>query len=161
MPVPNSQGNDHTTNLGDDGEEFSLEELGRDDCLGLLATQSLGRFAFGAGGDPPEVVPVNFVLDGDAVIFRTGPGSLLRATLAERVSFQADAIDPVHHTGWSVLAHGSATASDHWDALGAPLQSWAPGDKDYWVRIHIEEITGRRLRLIQLPPDLRLRHGYR
>lgn len=144
-----------------DADAVWLELLERGDCLRLLATQSYGRFAYSPDDGPPEVVPVNFVLDGDVITFRTGAGALVRATLAEKVSFQADAVDPVHHTGWSVLVHGPATASDHWDSPGIPLHSWAPGDKDFWVRVRAEQVTGRRLRLVQLPPDLRLRHGYR
>lgn len=148
--------------VGDSDEEaVQLEPLTDQECRQLLASQSIGRFAFCHPGSPPEVVPVNFVLDGDVIVFRTGPGPKLQATLESQVSFQVDVVDPVHHTGWSVLVHGTATASDHWDRATRRPESWAPGDKTFWVHLSIDTISGRRLRMLQLPPDLRLRHGYR
>ena len=44
-----------------------LEELDRDECLRLLRSATLGRLAVVIGGQP-LVFPVNFTLDGDAVV---------------------------------------------------------------------------------------------
>jgi hypothetical protein len=54
----------------------SLETLGRSECLNLLATAQVGRVALVVDGHP-EILPVNYALDGDAVLFRTAEGSVL------------------------------------------------------------------------------------
>ena len=41
-----------------------LEELTREECIKLLRTQPVGRFAVAQGEAPPHVVPVNYILDG-------------------------------------------------------------------------------------------------
>ena len=55
-----------------------LEELGYDDCLGLVAASTLGRLAVVIDGQP-LVFPVNFTLDGSAVALRTEGGTKLNA----------------------------------------------------------------------------------
>jgi uncharacterized protein len=47
-----------------------LEELDRDECLRLLARCSLGRVGIVVSGRP-LMFPVNFTLDGEAVVFRS------------------------------------------------------------------------------------------
>jgi Pyridoxamine 5'-phosphate oxidase len=47
------------------------------ECLRLLAARQVGRLGFVLGGGP-EVLPINYVLDGDAVVFATAEGSKLR-----------------------------------------------------------------------------------
>ena len=54
-----------------------LEELEHDECLKLLATMSIGRVAIVIDDRGPLVVPVNYALDGDVVVFRSGAGSKL------------------------------------------------------------------------------------
>jgi nitroimidazol reductase NimA-like FMN-containing flavoprotein (pyridoxamine 5'-phosphate oxidase superfamily) len=125
-----------------------LELLTRDECLRLLATSPIGRLAV-AVGEQPLVFPVNHVLDGDQVVFRTAEGTKLHGALRGRVAFEVDCADTVYHGGWSVLVVGRAedvvdpTERSRLDAL--PLRPWGPGPKDRWVRIHAEAITGRRL----------------
>jgi len=48
------------------GASGRLVELSRDECLEL----SVGRIAY-TTDDGPRVLPVNYVLEGDGVIFRT------------------------------------------------------------------------------------------
>ena len=54
------------------------------------------------------VLPVNYVLDGDVIVFRSDPGEKLDAIDGHPASFQIDFIDAFHHTGWSVLVRGTA-----------------------------------------------------
>ena len=82
----------------------------------------------------PLVVPVNYALDGDVVVFRSGAGSKLRALRDAPLSFQVDLIDPSHRTGWSVLIRGTAhEATDARDAFR--VDPWAPGAKQHWIRV--------------------------
>jgi uncharacterized protein len=132
-----------------------LEELTRAECLELLAERHLGRLAIGEFGGP-MIFPVNYVLDRDAVVFRTDPGSKLDAA-AERelVAFEVDAADEATRTGWSVVVRGTlAEVSDPGDLerlRTLPLYPWAPGEKTRYVRVRPASVTGRR---IKIPDDL-------
>jgi nitroimidazol reductase NimA-like FMN-containing flavoprotein (pyridoxamine 5'-phosphate oxidase superfamily) len=111
----------------------------------LLRSETVGRLAFTEHAGP-TVLPVNFAIVDDAVVFRT------EATLAERVldrpvSFQADRIDPVRRIGWSVLVRGLAELLDDDAIHDGSVEPWAPGDRFVYVRILPSEITGRRLGL--------------
>jgi nitroimidazol reductase NimA-like FMN-containing flavoprotein (pyridoxamine 5'-phosphate oxidase superfamily) len=135
-----------------------LEELTRDQCLALLRTREIGRLAV-SWPTGPLVVPVNFVVDDDAIVFRSGPGTKLRALASRPVSFQVDAVDPVHRTGWSVLARGRAREVPRREIDHLELEAWVPDDKDHWVRLHIVSVSGVRISVAELwPLDLR---GYR
>ncbi|MEO8898083.1 MAG: pyridoxamine 5'-phosphate oxidase family protein [Candidatus Dormibacter sp.] len=67
-----------------------------------------------------------------------------------RVAFEADESRPSDRAGWSVLIRGSAhevTDPDELDALRqGPLQSWVNPTTEHWVRIRVDEISGRALR---------------
>ena len=125
-----------------------LEVLGRDECLRLLEHTSLGRMAVVVGGRP-LVFPVNFALDGDAIVLRTDAGTKLHGARNGPVAFECDGTDCVYHTGWSVLATGSADEV-HDDAEVARMErlrigAWCPGSKSTWLRIRPRSLTGRRI----------------
>jgi nitroimidazol reductase NimA-like FMN-containing flavoprotein (pyridoxamine 5'-phosphate oxidase superfamily) len=77
------------------------------ECIHLLATMTVGRLGFVHEGGP-EVLPVNYVLDGDAVVFATNTGMKLWGSTRGRVVFEVDQTDPVTRSGWSVVVHGLA-----------------------------------------------------
>ena len=131
-----------------DADGVVLEALAPEECLALLRSEVIGRVAVADFNAAPLVVPVNYVLDGDAPVFRTDYGSKFRlAVLAETpVSFEIDGVDP-DRRGWSVLVQGSATELSEEEARRLRLQPWAPGRKTHWVRIAPESVTGRRIRL--------------
>ena len=54
------------------GASRRLVDLNRDECLELLGAMSVGRIAY-TTDDGPRVLPVNYVLEGDSVVFRTVP----------------------------------------------------------------------------------------
>jgi nitroimidazol reductase NimA-like FMN-containing flavoprotein (pyridoxamine 5'-phosphate oxidase superfamily) len=132
----------------------ALEHLSREECLVLLAGRGVGRFAVAVPDASPFVVPVNYVLDGEIVVFRSGPGSKLRALRGSPVSFQLDEIDPVHRTGWSVLMRGRAYEATHWEVGHLDLTAWTPDEKSHWVRLVPDAITGRRIRRLDGFVDL-------
>ncbi|GIU85933.1 MAG: hypothetical protein KatS3mg009_0448 [Acidimicrobiia bacterium] len=126
-----------------------LEELGRDECLALLARHHLGRLAVVVGGRP-LVFPVNYCLDGDRVVFRTDAGTKLHGALGGPVAFEIDGVDGLYHGGWSVLVVGEAEevadGAERDRLARLPLGLWAGGDRSHWVRIRPAAVTGRRLR---------------
>jgi uncharacterized protein len=133
-------------------DRTGIERLSREDCVALLATQDVGRLVVVDGGRP-LIFPVNYALDGDAVVFRTASGTKLWASAGAPVAFEVDDIDREAREGWSVILHGVAqevTAFDGADlqarVWGLPVEPWAPGDKAVFVRIAPRLITGRRVR---------------
>ena len=79
-----------------------LDEISREECLALIGTVPIGRVAVGVAGQAPLVMPVNFALDADLVVFRTDEGDKLQGLRRWPVTFQVDSFDPYHRTGWSV-----------------------------------------------------------
>ena len=122
-----------------------LEVLGRNECLELLATRSVGRLAVARGREAPLVVPVNYVVDEEAILFRTGYGTKLRAVAASPVSFQVDWVDLLSGVGWSVLISGRGQEIRARDARSPLPEPWVSDDKPYLVRLSIGRITGRRI----------------
>lgn len=135
----------------------TLDELTPDACLALVGTMSIGRVAVAADGGAPLVVPVNYVLDGEVVVFRTAPGTEVLDFLGTPMSFQVDLLDPTHHTGWSVLIRGRGAEAADREVRHLTVESWAPGDRSRWVRVMPNEVTGRRIRL---PDAVRDPRGY-
>ena len=126
-----------------------LEVLDRDECLRLLATVKVGRVGLTSGA-LPTVLPVNFVLDGQRILIRTGPGSKLEAATRNAVvAFEADTFDAMYHAGWSVVVTGMATEvtdPGELDRLSSlPITRWAPTGNGRLVAISTDIVSGRRL----------------
>ncbi len=147
--------------------QTGIEILDREQCVRLLATQSVGRVVVIDHGRP-HIVPVNYALDGDAIVFRTAVGTKLDAASRSEVAFEVDSLDPINHTGWSVVVHGWAQEVTAYDdpALLARvndlvLEAWAEFDKPYIVRVVGQTITGRRVAPRHRPPKAQevLHHG--
>lgn len=125
-----------------------LQVLDRAECFALLARCSLGRIAVVAD-DQPLVFPVNFALHNHTIVFRTDVGTKLRGALRGLVAFECDGVDPVYHTGWSVLVNGPAEEVHNRAEIAelerVPLGTWSPGSKPVWIRIHTPTVSGRRI----------------
>jgi len=130
-------------------DHAGLEPLPPGVCLRLLDSVPVGRVSFCADGEV-VTLPVNHVMDGQDVVFRTNRGSKLSA--AERkdhVAFEADDYDPRTRTGWSILIKGRAEVI-HEDSeiqrlshLG--LYPWVTAvDRPFWIRIRPASVTGRQ-----------------
>jgi len=127
------------------------------ECLELLRSSNVGRIVFTSSA-LPAIMPVNYVLDGDAIVFRTSAGSrLATATDGAVVAFEVDEIDEFQRTGWSVVVVGVADAVREVGAMVRMQQlnlvSWVPGVRAHYVRIVPAQITGRLLRRQELMPQ--------
>jgi len=123
--------------------------LSEGDALALLATVPVGRLVY-SDRALPFVTPVNFILDGADVVIRAGRRSPL-ATHAPGnvVAFEADDINVVDRSGWSVVVTGRVQLID--DAVEVArldawhLQTWRPALSDRYLRLRPELITGQHL----------------
>lgn len=126
-----------------------LEILTREQCLELLGTAIIGRVGLTSGA-LPTILPVNFRLDRDQILIRSGQGLKLDAALQDAVvAFEADDFNPIDHSGWSVAVTGVARAiidEGELHALDAvPIARWAPRGNGSIVAISTDMISGRRL----------------
>ncbi len=134
-------------------ETGRMELLDEEQCWELLSGVEVGRLAIAAAGDV-DIYPVNFVLDGRSVVFRTAEGTkLLEVVLAGRVAFEVDGYEPEHGRAWSVVIKGEARDLDRFDdiykAQDLPLFPWNALPKERFVRVMPVRVTGRRFTVFQ------------
>ena len=116
----------------------------RDECLELIRHRPIGRLGIHTGA-LPAIVPVNFVLTDDGVVIRTSPGTKLDQALRNAVvAFEVDDYDPWRHTGWSVNVVGVARELRDPPAT-LHLPQWGPGDRDRFLCISLDVVSGRRI----------------
>jgi len=140
------------------GQRSSIEELTVDECWALLSRFEVGRVAVSVADDSPLVVPVNYLLDGRVIVFRSAAGTKLSALRVHPVSFELDQINPRTRTGWSVLVAGVAYEATPEEVTQLDLEPWANDvDRPVWVRIVPRVVTGRR---ITLPEYIPTTNGY-
>jgi nitroimidazol reductase NimA-like FMN-containing flavoprotein (pyridoxamine 5'-phosphate oxidase superfamily) len=127
----------------------ALRTLSPAECFELIESGGIGRVGF-ASADGIMMLPVNFVVAGKAIVFRTAPDTLLAARASGQVSFEVDDLDKALHEGWSVLVHGRAHRVTDEHAIKqlegrTHLEPWADGARDVYVRIAPTQISGRRI----------------
>ena len=125
-----------------------IEIIERSECLRLLQGEVVGRLGVIEGGSP-LILPINFAMDGDHVVFRTAAGTKVDAR-NRSACFEIDGHDDDHHTGWSVVVRGrleEVTSYDQhvFDRLSQLPQPWARGDKPHVLRLVPSTIHGRRV----------------
>jgi len=134
-------GDDSGAMLVDEG----LEILGEDECWRLIEMPGVGRVGVSVGA-LPAIFPVNYAVRDHTIVFRTAPGTKLRAAVDHAVvAFEVDHADPLYHDGWSVQVVGVAEPVDDADDLAAPVAPWAPGDRSNYVCIRPQMVSGRRI----------------
>jgi uncharacterized protein len=129
-------------------DRAGLDVLPFDTCLALLASVSVGRIGFLADGEL-VILPVNYLVDGQHVVFRTAAGSKLSAAEnGDLVTFEADSYDDLDRSGWSVVVNGVAEVIDdaETDRLsGLGLHPWSTAvEHPFWIRIRPVSVSGRR-----------------
>ena len=130
--------------------QTKVQELTRAEAMKLLQMHSyVGRIGFVVDGKP-LILPVNYLAEDDSIVFCTEPGTKLSAIGGGApVVFEVDDSRPLYHAGWSVVVKGVAREISDPDELETlrrgPLHSWATRATEHWVRISLDEVTGRRI----------------
>ena len=139
---------------------IGYRDLSRERCFALMAGRQVGRLAY-CTPTGPRIYPLNFVLDGESVVFRTAPYTALGTAMDGRdVAFEVDEVDEVDEAdgnGWSVVVGGRAEViSDPGEVAALRRETdpapWAPGPRPLYVRIAVRRISGRAVGLL---PDSR------
>jgi len=117
-------------------------------CWQRLAEQELGRLVTRAGA-VLDIFPVNYILDGESIVFRTAEGSkLTELTINDEVLFEVD--EYTDTDAWSVVVRGHAhrlvTAEEVRAADQLGLRPWIPTVKYNYVRVVPASVSGRDFR---------------
>ncbi len=133
--------------MGFDDEEV-ITKLSTERCWELLREDAFGRLAFRMGPEV-HVVPLNYAVDGETLLFRTAGGDkLLGVTMHPEVVFEIDAYDET--SAHSVIVRGLARRLEENEEHRADdigLRPWLPTLKYNVVEIKPTEITGRAFKL--------------
>lgn len=135
--------------MGDHADN-RIEALSTAECMQLLKHGSyVGRIGF-ILDDRPMILPVNYMAEEQSLVFASLDGTKLHALAGGAdVVFEIDEARPLYHAGWSVLVRGRAhEVNDERDIemlRRGPLQSWAAVHNAHWIRVSIDEISGRRV----------------
>ena len=126
-----------------------MDDIDADVCWTLIDNRVGGRVGFNTE-DGPMVLPITHRVDGHTIVFRTGPTTLLESLRGgAQAAFEVDDMDPRAETGWSVLVRGRAHEIDpstvEAEAERLALHPWAPGERDHWIRIVPDTVTGRAI----------------
>jgi hypothetical protein len=125
-------------------------DLTEEESWQLLGGVSLGRVVFTMNA-MPAIRPVNHLVDEKAIIIRSHLGAAIVSHAAGDgavVCYEADDLDPVRHTGWSVIVTGMARLVREPGAVARYerlLEPWAAGQMDHVIAITPQIITGIRL----------------
>jgi transcriptional regulator with XRE-family HTH domain len=119
------------------------------ECRRLIEPGGIGRIAF-CTTSGPVALPVNFAVVAGTIVVRTGEGTVVDGHADEQVAFEVDHLDEALSQGWSVLVRGRAHRVAHPAELeivrrDATIWPWPGGDRDVYVRIIPDTITGRRI----------------
>lgn len=123
-------------------------ELSTDECWALLRSTDIGRLAVWVD-DHPDIFPINYVVVHSTLVFRSGEGTKVLGALSDTpVALEADGYDPTSSEAWSVVVKGRAgefqQVHELMDTVDLPLFPWQGGEKNRFLRILPDLVTGRR-----------------
>ncbi|MGH9008774.1 MAG: pyridoxamine 5'-phosphate oxidase family protein [Acidimicrobiia bacterium] len=123
--------------------------INTDEGFALLARggQHVGRLVITVGGEP-VVFPLNYAVDGDAIVFRTQVGTKLTGITRSLATFEVDDID-ASGQGWAVAFEGLAQEvldadpeALHDRVAALDLENWPGGNRTHVVRIRPYRVYG-------------------
>ncbi|GAB79165.1 Nitroimidazol reductase NimA, pyridoxamine 5'-phosphate oxidase superfamily [Austwickia chelonae] len=122
--------------------------LDEKDCLDILRRLEFGRLAYQLDGRI-ELVPVNYAVHRDEIVFRTAEGSKLAGVLTgDEVVFEVDDITDERAT--SVIVRAIPRALPHDEARWSDqmrLRPWVVSEKDHVIGLTPTLVSGRSFTL--------------
>jgi hypothetical protein len=129
--------------------------LTEEECWPLLESVSVGRVVFTQRA-MPAIRPVNHIIDGRTIVIKTHLGAAIAARASDGrpgpqgsvVCYEADELDPIRRTGWSVIVTGMArliTSPAAAARYAAAPEPWIAGERNQVVAIEPQFISGVRL----------------
>jgi len=126
----------------------SVLELSIDECWDMLEADEFGRLAYRLV-DEVHLVPINYGVDGDTLLFRTAEGDkLLGVVMHPEVVFEID--DHDERSAHSVVVRGTARHLEEREEHRADdigLRPWLGTLKYDVVEIRPTTLSGRAFRL--------------
>lgn len=138
-------------------DDHGLSRLGEVDSWEVVSRNRIGRVGV-VHWNRPLIFPVNHVVDGHTIVFRTGRGTkLTSAALGRPVVFEVDEYDEHHRRGVSVMVHGwlhEVIDPDDLARIGQlPFRPLVDRPRDHVLRIHSTRITGRAIGVADATAD--------
>src|SRR5690606_13917437 len=97
-----------------------------------------------------RIFPVNYAVSGHDLVVRTSSDGVLSRLADEgaRVAFEVDHHDDLAGAGWSVLMDARLSVLGDGELAEASdrVTPWAGSERTMRVRLHIDGISGRRVR---------------
>jgi nitroimidazol reductase NimA-like FMN-containing flavoprotein (pyridoxamine 5'-phosphate oxidase superfamily) len=125
-----------------------VHELHPTESWGFLREREFGRLAYHLLGEV-HIVPINYAVDGERLVFLTAEGSkLFGVTANPDVAFEVDEV--VGDQATSVVCRGRAQVLEGQAAYVAerlPVRPWVDTPKSIVVAIDVDEVSGRRFEL--------------
>lgn len=143
---------------GGDPPRFTRRAINTDEGFALLARggQHVGRLVVTVGGEP-SIFPLNFAVDGEAIVFRTQTGTKLTGITRSLATFEVDDID-ASGQGWAVSFEGlaqevlDADPESMRERIAAiDLETWPGGDRPHVVRIRPYRVHGTAWSVVPAP----------
>ena len=143
---------------GGNPQRFTRRAINTDEGFTLLGRggQHVGRLVVTVGGEP-MIFPLNFAVDGEAIIFRTQTGTKLTGITRSLATFEVDDID-ASGQGWAVSFEGlaqevlDADPESMRERIAAiDLETWPGGDRPHVVRIRPYRVHGTAWSVVPAP----------
>jgi nitroimidazol reductase NimA-like FMN-containing flavoprotein (pyridoxamine 5'-phosphate oxidase superfamily) len=129
-------------------EESVVNELSQEECWEMLRAEEFGRLAFRIV-DEVHITPVNYVVEGESLLFATAEGNkLLAVAMGSTVAFEVDRVGEVAARSVVVRGRARVLPEDEADRLeDLRLRAWTPTLKYDVVEIVPQVVTGRQFDL--------------
>ncbi|MBG0740623.1 pyridoxamine 5'-phosphate oxidase family protein [Paeniglutamicibacter antarcticus] len=129
-------------------EVNGIEHLSIHECWDALRSADIGRLAV-IIDDHPEIFPLTYMVDHGTVVFRSAEGSKVDGVRSGHpLAFEVDGYDRSTNRAWSAVIKGTAEEPRDIDEAAAaamlPIFPWQAGEKNHFVRIVPDQISGRR-----------------
>lgn len=120
-----------------------------EECYRLIGKDGVGRIAV-CTQDGPIIIPVNYLIEGESVIVRTAPYSLLGEHAQQDMAFEVDSLRHEERQGWSVVLVGKSERVEDIEQMtelrsSRRLEPWAAGSRHLFIRLTPRRVTGRRI----------------